>query len=88
VNQEGLVEELPELTDQVAGVVRDEDSCRGLHSGHFWSTGNRFALFSFHFPEGLDNSGFVGWLATALKEGARHRRLRRVRAEQQAWWHL
>lgn len=25
------------------------------------------ALFSFHFPEGVDNSGFVGWLASALK---------------------
>lgn len=25
------------------------------------------ALFSFHFPEGVDNSGFVGWLATLLK---------------------
>jgi hypothetical protein len=27
----------------------------------------RFSLFSFHFSEGLDNSGFVGWLATLLK---------------------
>jgi hypothetical protein len=26
-----------------------------------------FGLFSFHFREGLDNSGFVGWLASALK---------------------
>jgi hypothetical protein len=25
------------------------------------------ALFSFHFPEGVDNSGFVGWLASLLK---------------------
>jgi hypothetical protein len=24
-------------------------------------------VFSFHFPDGLDNSGFVGWLATHLK---------------------
>jgi hypothetical protein len=24
-------------------------------------------LFRFHFPEGADNSGFVGWLATRLK---------------------
>ena len=29
--------------------------------------GERFALFSFHFPAGLDNSGFVGWLASELK---------------------
>lgn len=27
----------------------------------------RFGLFSFHFPPGLDNSGFVGWLASHLK---------------------
>jgi len=26
-----------------------------------------FVLFSFHFPPELDNSGFVGWLATHLK---------------------
>jgi hypothetical protein len=25
------------------------------------------ALFRFHFPAGIDNSGFVGWLATRLK---------------------
>lgn len=27
-----------------------------------------FFIFNFHFLEGLDNSGFVGWLATYLKE--------------------
>lgn len=26
-----------------------------------------FGIFRFHFPEGVDNSGFVGWLATRLK---------------------
>ena len=26
-----------------------------------------FCLFSFHFPPNLDNSGFVGWLASHLK---------------------
>ena len=26
-----------------------------------------FSLFSFHFPPNLDNSGFVGWLASHLK---------------------
>jgi hypothetical protein len=30
--------------------------------------GERFALFRFHFPAGIDNSGFVGWLASLLKE--------------------
>lgn len=27
----------------------------------------KFVLFSFHFPPVLDNSGFVGWLASHLK---------------------
>ncbi|SCY50568.1 MULTISPECIES: DUF6196 family protein [unclassified Pseudomonas] len=27
-----------------------------------------FGVFRFHFPEGADNSGFVGWLATRLKQ--------------------
>jgi Family of unknown function (DUF6196) len=27
-----------------------------------------FAVWRFHFPEGADNSGFVGWLATHLKK--------------------
>lgn len=27
-----------------------------------------FKIFSFHFKEGLDNSGFVGWLASKIKE--------------------
>ncbi|MBC2657012.1 hypothetical protein H7A76_16360 [Pseudomonas sp. MSSRFD41] len=27
-----------------------------------------FTVFRFHFPEGADNSGFVGWLAMHLKQ--------------------
>ncbi len=27
-----------------------------------------FAIFRFHFPAGIDNSGFVGWLASTLKQ--------------------
>jgi len=27
-----------------------------------------FGVFRFHFPAGADNSGFVGWLATHLKQ--------------------
>jgi len=27
-----------------------------------------FKIFSFHFKEGLDNSGFVGWLASRIKK--------------------
>lgn len=26
-----------------------------------------YTIFRFHFPDGLDNSGFVGWLASHLK---------------------
>ena len=26
-----------------------------------------FKLFRFHFPDGVDNSGFVGWLASIVK---------------------
>lgn len=32
------------------------------------STEELFALFRFHFPTGVDNSGFVGWLASHIKE--------------------
>jgi hypothetical protein len=47
-----------------------------IRDGAIWSqlvpaadndTNERFAIFSFHFPAGQDNSGFVGWLATHLK---------------------
>lgn len=27
-----------------------------------------FKIFGFHFKQGLDNSGFVGWLANKIKE--------------------
>jgi Family of unknown function (DUF6196) len=27
-----------------------------------------FRIFSFHFRDGLDNSGFVGWLASKIKK--------------------
>lgn len=30
-------------------------------------TQERFRIFGFHFTPGLDNSGFVGWLASHLK---------------------
>jgi hypothetical protein len=28
----------------------------------------KFKIFSFHFQDGLDNSGFVGWLASKIKQ--------------------
>lgn len=32
------------------------------------ATKELFSIFGFHFADGLDNSGFVGWLATHLKQ--------------------
>lgn len=57
----------PVLTERVLAVVRDEDSWSCLvPAGE--DARERFAVFSFHFTPGHDNSGFVGWLATALKQ--------------------
>jgi hypothetical protein len=56
----------PTLTADLLAVVRDEDRWSWLAPAGA-SAGERFAVFSFHFPPRLDNSGFVGWLATELK---------------------
>ena len=47
-------------------LVRDDEVWSQLvpSSGQSAQT---FALFRFHFPAGVDNSGFVGWLATHFK---------------------
>ncbi|MBI3787445.1 MAG: hypothetical protein HY276_04220 [Ignavibacteriales bacterium] len=44
--------------DQVWSVLKKADS----------SAAEPFALFSFHFKDNLDNSGFVGWLASKMKK--------------------
>ena len=31
------------------------------------SAGELLAVWTFHFPDGADNSGFVGWLASEIK---------------------
>lgn len=56
----------PTLTADLLAVVRDEDRWSWLAPGGA-TDGERFAVFSFHFPPGVDNSGFVGWLATEFK---------------------
>ncbi|MGC0416443.1 DUF6196 family protein [Embleya sp. AB8] len=51
-------------------VVRDEDSWSALvpfDAASVPAEVERFGVFSFHFPAEVDNSGFVGWLATHLK---------------------
>src|SRR5579859_4877546 len=47
-------------------LVRDEEVWSVLKRAEPAAT-EAFALFSFHFVDGLDNSGFVGWLATIMK---------------------
>jgi len=51
------------------------DALAFVRDRHVWSAlvpqrqqqQEAFSLFSFHFPPNLDNSGFVGWLASHLK---------------------
>jgi hypothetical protein len=55
-----------ELVTRALAFVRDEDVWSALVPSS--SPGDeRFVVFGFHFTPGLDNSGFVGWLATHLK---------------------
>ncbi|MFD2024572.1 DUF6196 family protein [Promicromonospora aerolata] len=64
----------PVLTPQVLAVVRDEDVWSSLVPARDDAQAGgpaepeRFGLFSFHFPHAADNSGFVGWLASHLKQ--------------------
>lgn len=61
----------PALSPDVLAVVRDDETWSWLapetdaDAGD--SGGERFGLWTFHFPDRTDNSGFVGWLATELK---------------------
>ena len=64
--QESALEEPPVLSTEMVAVVRDEERWSWLSPATSGSP-ERFALFSFHFAPGQDNSGFVGWLATELK---------------------
>jgi hypothetical protein len=48
--------------------VRDGDAWSTLVAAGGHGVGEEFGLFSFHFEAGVDNSGFVGWLASELKE--------------------
>ena len=58
----------PQLNAETLAVVRDEESWSALTRDDGRSgPREQFGLVSFHFPPGLDNSGFVGWLATELK---------------------
>ncbi len=54
------------LTSTALGFVRDDDVWGALVPSDD-ANAERFFVFSFHFA-GRDNSGFVGWLATLLKQ--------------------
>jgi hypothetical protein len=53
-------------TAECLAFVRDEETWSVLRPAGP-GDGETFAVFSFHFPEGMDNSGFVGWLASRMK---------------------
>ncbi|RJL33245.1 DUF6196 family protein [Bailinhaonella thermotolerans] len=66
--EESPADRPPALTGDELAVVRDDESWSRLVPLTREREGvERFGVFSFHFPEGLDNSGFVGWLASELK---------------------
>jgi hypothetical protein len=54
------------LDVRALAIVRDEEVWSFLIPSESSETEN-FKLFSFHFKDGLDNSGFVGWLASTIK---------------------
>jgi hypothetical protein len=54
------------LLHDALAFVRDEDVWSALVPGTDPAF-ERFVVFSFHFVPGLDNSGFVGWLASHVK---------------------
>lgn len=55
-----------ELVSKAVAFVRDESVWSALVPSSS-AEQEEFVLFSFHFTPGLDNSGFVGWLASHLK---------------------
>jgi hypothetical protein len=55
-----------EWVPQALAFVRDENVWSALVPSPAPDC-EQFVVFSFHFTPGLDNSGFVGWLASHLK---------------------
>lgn len=54
------------LAGRALAFVRDDTVWSALHPAE-GGAAELFAVFRFHFPPQLDNSGFVGWLASHLK---------------------
>ncbi|MBA3676940.1 MAG: hypothetical protein H0W74_05990 [Sphingosinicella sp.] len=57
---------LADIVDALA-FVRDEQVWSVLKPAGP-NAAETFGLFAFHFPDGMDNSGFVGWLASTMKQ--------------------
>ena len=55
------------LAQRALALVRDESVWSALVPSDS-PDHEEFLVFRFHFTPGLDNSGFVGWLASHLKE--------------------
>ncbi|WP_192808849.1 DUF6196 family protein [Actinomadura montaniterrae] len=65
--EESPADRPPALTPETLAVVRDQESWSRLVPFQKGDGIERFGIFSFHFADQMDNSGFVGWLATHLK---------------------
>ena len=61
---------IPEATQQSSlAMVRDDEVWSVLtQATDHAPDAELFALCSFHFPANVDNSGFVGWLASSIKQ--------------------
>jgi len=55
-----------EFETEALAIVRDQDVWSFLIPSVSTECEN-FKIFSFHFENGLDNSGFVGWLPSKIK---------------------
>jgi hypothetical protein len=56
----------PGVDEDALAVVRDDTSVCSLVAGR--DAAEAFCVTRVHFEAGMDNSGFVGWLASTLKE--------------------
>lgn len=65
--EESSMEEGCVPDDRALAFVRDDEVWSRLVAAPSHPEGELFRIFRFHFPEDVDNSGFVGWLASHLK---------------------
>lgn len=63
-----LADQTPAFDERTLAIVRDDHVWSRLVPASEDSRDQQFGIFRIHFPEGVDNSGFVGWLASHLKD--------------------